>query len=138
MALGSRISISQTDEIKFMKQWLEDRGKPTSMPMHHDMKGMEGMDMKDMDMSAMMPMMPGMLSPQQMKDLAAATGPAFDHLFLTGMIQHHTGALTMVADLYNTPGAGQDNILFDFATDIDNTQRAEIRVMQAMLAKEKK
>jgi uncharacterized protein (DUF305 family) len=145
-ALGDRIAISQTDEIKYMKQWLEDRGKPTSMPMDHsmmkhDMKGMEGMDMKGMDMKGMdmsMPMMPGMLSPQQMKDLEAAKGAAFDHLFLTGMIQHHTGALTMVDELYNTPGAGQDNILFDFATDIDNTQRAEIRIMQAMLAKEKK
>jgi uncharacterized protein (DUF305 family) len=135
-ALGDRISISQTDEIKYMKQWLEDRGKPTSMPMKHDMKGMEGMDMKGMDMS--MPMMPGMLTPQQMKDLEAAKGAAFDHLFLTGMIQHHTGALTMVDELYNTPGAGQDVVLFDFATDIDNTQRAEIRIMQAMLAKEKK
>ena len=101
--------------------------------MGHDMKGM---DMKGMDMS--MPLMPGMLSPQQMKDLAAAKGPIFDHLFLTGMIQHHTGALTMVADLYNTPGAGEDNVLFDFATDIDNTQRAEIRIMQALLDKENK
>jgi uncharacterized protein (DUF305 family) len=143
-ALGDRIAISQTDEIKYMKQWLEDRGKPTSMPMHHDMKnmdmkGMEGMNMKDMDMKDMdmsMPLMPGMLSPRQMKDLAAAKGPAFDHLFLTGMIQHHTGALTMVNELYSTPGAAQDNILYDFATDIDNTQRAEIRIMQAMLDKE--
>jgi uncharacterized protein (DUF305 family) len=138
-ALGDRISISQTDEIKYMKQWLEDRGKPASMPMKHDMKGMEGMDMKGMDMSMpTMAMMPGMLSPQQMKDLEAAKGAAFDHLFLTGMIQHHTGALTMVAELYNTPGAGQDIMLYDFATDVDNTQRAEIRIMQAMLAKEKK
>jgi len=135
-AFGDRIAISQTDEIKYMKQWLEDRGKPISMPMKHDMKGMDGMDMKGMDMS--MPMMPGMLSPQQMKDLEAAKGAAFDHLFLTGMIQHHTGALTMVDELYKTPGAGQDILLYDFATDVDNTQRAEIRIMQAMLAKEKK
>ena len=138
-AFGDRIAISQTDEIKYMKQWLEDRGKPTSMPMKHDMKGMEGMDMKGMDMSMpTMAMMPGMLSPQQMKDLEAAKGAAFDHLFLTGMIQHHTGALTMVDELYKTPGAGQDIWLYDFATDVDNTQRAEIRIMQAMLAKEKK
>jgi uncharacterized protein (DUF305 family) len=134
-SLGNRISISQTDEIKYMKQWLEDRGKPTSMPMAHDMKGMEGMDMSSMPGMALMP---GMLTPQQMKELAAAKGAAFDHLFLTGMIQHHTGALTMVDDLFRTPGAGQDNILFDFATDIDNTQRAEIGIMRAMLAKEKK
>ena len=80
-----------------------------------------------------MPLMPGMLTPQQMKALAKASGATFDHLFLTGMIQHHTGALVMVEDLFDTPGAGQDNVLFDFATDIDNTQRAEIKIMQGML-----
>ena len=74
-----------------------------------------------------------MLTPEQMKALAKATGPAFDHLFLTGMIQHHGGALTMVQELFDTPGAGQDNQLFDFATDVDNTQRAEINIMQNML-----
>jgi uncharacterized protein (DUF305 family) len=132
LELGSRISISQTDEIRYMKQWLEDRGKPTTMSM--DMGGMKGMK-HDMDMSSML--MPGMLTPLQMKALAKASGPSFDHLFLTGMIQHHTGALVMVEDLFETPGAGQDNVLFDFATDIDNTQRAEIRIMQGML-KEKK
>ena len=73
-----------------------------------------------------------------MKALAKATGPAFDRLFLTGMIQHHTGALVMVRDLFNTPGAGQDNQLFDFATDVDNTQTAEINIMKGMLKKEKK
>ncbi len=124
--LGKRISISQADEMKYMKQWLEDRGQPVSMM--HDMQGMH------MDM----PLMPGMLTPQQMKALARASGPAFDHLFLTGMIQHHTGALIMVRDLFDTPGAGQDGVLFDFATDIDNTQRAEIEIMRGMLLKEKK
>jgi uncharacterized protein (DUF305 family) len=78
-----------------------------------------------------------MLTPQQMQALAKASGPAFDHLFLTGMIQHHTGALVMVQDLFDTPGAGQDAVLFDFATDVDNTQRAEINIMQNML-KDKK
>jgi uncharacterized protein (DUF305 family) len=77
--------------------------------------------------------MPGMLTPQQMDALAKAKGPEFDYLFLTGMIQHHTGALIMVDDLFNTPGAGQDPVLFDFATDIDNTQRAEIKIMRGML-----
>jgi uncharacterized protein (DUF305 family) len=132
--MGKRISISQTDEIQYMKQWLQERGKPTTMEMDMsgmDMKGMDMKDMKHMDMS--MPLMPGMLSPEQMKALAKATGPRFDYLFLTGMIQHHTGALTMVKDLFDTPGAAQDPILFDFATDIDNTQRAEIRIMQNML-----
>jgi uncharacterized protein (DUF305 family) len=135
-ALGQRISISQSDEIKYMKQWLEDRGKPVEMT--HDMGDMKEMGHNHaMNMDAM-PLMPGMLSPQQMEALAKATGPAFDHLFLTGMIQHHTGALTMVQDLFDTPGAGQDNVLFDFATDVDNTQRAEIRIMQGLLAKEKR
>jgi uncharacterized protein (DUF305 family) len=125
--LAKRISISQTDEIKYMKQWLADRGAPASMD-HH----MEHMHMDSM------PLMPGMLTPQQMKALEQARGRAFDHLFLTGMIQHHTGALVMVQDLFDTPGAGQDAILFDFATDIDNTQRAEIQIMRNMLLKEKK
>jgi uncharacterized protein (DUF305 family) len=146
LTLGDRISISQTDEIKYMKQWLEDRGKPTSMSHMGDMKGMDhsAMDHKAMDHKsaepmdmASMPLMPGMLTPEQMKALAQASGPQFDHLFLTGMIQHHTGALIMVQDLFDTPGAGQDAVLFDFATDIDNTQRAEIRIMQDMLGKEK-
>ena len=123
-ALGKRISISQADEMKYMKQWLEDRGQPASMEHGH------------MKMDSM-PLMPGMLTPQQMKALERATGPTFDHLFLTGMIQHHTGALVMVEDLFDTPGAGQDAVLFDFATDVDNTQRAEINIMRGML-KEKK
>ena len=138
-ALGKRISISQTDEMRFMKQWLTDRSLPLSEHGSMDMAGMDmsGMDhdmagMDHMDMGSM-PMMPGMLTPQQMKALAAATGPAFDHLFLTGMIQHHTGALTMVKDLFASPGAGQDPQLFDFASDVDNTQQAEIDIMRHML-----
>ena len=93
--------------------------------------------MPNMKMDSMPPM-PGMLTPQQMQALSKATGRAFDHLFLTGMIQHHTGALVMVRDLFDTPGAGQDAVLFDFASDVDNTQRAEINIMQGMLLKEKK
>jgi uncharacterized protein (DUF305 family) len=136
-ALGKRISISQTDEMRFMKQWLTDRGLPLS---EHGSMDMAGMDMSGMDHASMdhmdmgsMPMMPGMLTPAQMKALAAATGPAFDHLFLTGMIRHHTGALTMVKDLFATQGAGQDPQLFDFASDVDNTQQAEIDIMRHML-----
>jgi len=131
--LGRRISISQTDEMKYMRQWLEDRGQPVSTGHDHmdHMGAMKGMDMSSM------PLMPGMLTPQQMQALSKATGRTFDHLFLTGMIQHHTGALVMVRDLFDTPGAGQDAVLFDFATDVDNTQRAEINIMQGMLLKEK-
>jgi len=133
-ALGKRISISQTDEMKYMKQWLEDRGLPASMEHGH----MDHMHMGSMPLKPGMVMMPGMLTPKQMKALEQATGPAFDHLFLTGMIQHHTGALVMVQDLFDTPGAGQDAVLFDFATDVDNTQLAEISIMRGMLLKEKK
>src|SRR5579859_1891966 len=125
--LGERISSSQTDEIKFMKRWLAARGESVSMPMPK---------MEDMDMSHHpMPLMPGMLTPEQMEALRKAKGPEFDHLFLTGMIQHHNGALTMVKDLFDTAGAGQDAELFGFATDVDTGQRAEIRIMQSMLDK---
>jgi uncharacterized protein (DUF305 family) len=136
LALGKRISISQTDEMQYMKQWLEERGKPVEMA--HDMSHMNH-NMAGMDHSKMAPMMmPGMLTPEQMKALAKATGPAFDHLFLTGMIQHHGGALTMVQELFDIPATGQDAQLYDFVTDVDNTQTAEIGIMRGMLNKEKK
>ena len=123
--LGARISRSQTDEMNFMKRWLLARGEPASMAM----AGMPNMDMQGKPMQAM----PGMLTPEQMEALRAAKGPAFNRLFLAGMIQHHNGALTMVKQLFDTPGAGQDADLFDFATDADNTQRAEIKIMQSLL-----
>jgi uncharacterized protein (DUF305 family) len=87
---------------------------------------------------ATMALMPGMLTPEQMDGLRKAKGPEFDRLFLVGMIQHHNGALTMVKDLFDTAGAGQDAELFNFATDADNSQRAEIRIMQTMLEKKTK
>jgi uncharacterized protein (DUF305 family) len=87
-----------------------------------------------MDMNGKaMPMMPGMLTPEQMTALKAARGAEFDRLFLTGMIQHHGGALAMVKDLFDTAGAGQDAEIFEFVTDVDNGQRAEIKIMQRML-----
>jgi uncharacterized protein (DUF305 family) len=131
-SLGARISSSQSDEIRLMRRWLAARGEPVSMTM----PGMRDMSMSPQDMSHhAMAMMPGMLTPEQMEALRKAKGAEFDHLFLTGMIQHHHGALSMVTDLFDTAGAGQDAELFDFATDADNTQRAEIRIMQAMLEK---
>ena len=123
--LGARISSSQSDEIKFMKRWLAARGEPISMGMSPKME-MSGQPMTPM---------PGMLTPEQMEALRKAKGAEFDHLFLAGMIQHHNGALTMVKDLFDTAGAGQDADIFDFATDADNSQRAEIRIMQSMLEK---
>src|SRR5580700_11359577 len=126
-ALGARISSSQSSEIKFMKRWLATRGEPTSM----EMAGMPGMSAS----GGLTSLMPGMLSAQQMEALRNAKGAEFDRLFLTGMIQHHDGALTMVTDLFDTAGAGQDAEIFNFATDADNTQRAEIKIMQSMLEK---
>jgi uncharacterized protein (DUF305 family) len=156
-SLGARISSSQSDEIKFMQRWLAARGEPVDMPMKGPMQGATSAATTrtpDMDMSSHTsghtsdhtsrgmsrhgspqqgPLMPGMLTPEQMEALRKAKGAEFDHLFLTGMIQHHNGALTMVKDLFDTAGAGQDADVFNFATDADNTQRAEIRIMQSML-----
>ena len=134
LLLGDRISHSQAEEIKFMKRWLVVRGQKTSMqmPKMGKMKKnkMDGADHKNHQMMAMMP---GMLTPKQMKALANAKNKEFDRLFLTGMIQHHAGALVMVDDLFKSPGAGQDAEMFNFATDVDSTQRAEIRLMKTML-----
>jgi uncharacterized protein (DUF305 family) len=126
-SLGARISHTQADEIKFMKRWLASRGQPVadathSMHAHH----------KNMS-HGQMAMMPGMLSAEQMEALRQAKGDEFDRLFLTGMIQHHDGALIMVKELHDTAGAGQEAELFNFATDVDSGQRAEIRIMQNML-----
>lgn len=136
-SLGARISSSQSDEIKFMQRWLATRGEPLSMAMPE----MPDAKMPDMDKPAdhsshSMALMPGMLTPEQMDALTKAKGAEFDRLFLTGMIQHHNGALIMVKDLFDAPGAGQDAELFNFATDVDTGQRAEIRIMQSMLDKD--
>lgn len=126
-SLGAKISRSQADEIKLMQRWLAARGESISMAM----PGMPDMDKSGHPMA----LMPGMLSPEQMAALRHAKGAEFDRLFLTGMIQHHNGALIMVKDLYDTAGAGQDAELFDFTTDVDTGQRAEIKIMQSMLQK---
>jgi len=129
-SLGARISRSQDDEILFMKRWLAARGEPLSMP--DNMPGMSHSDSSHHAIDAT-PLMPGMLTKDQMAALRKATGAEFDRLFLTGMIQHHNGALTMVKDLFGSAGAGQDAEIFGFATDVDNGQRAEIKIMQSML-----
>ena len=121
--IGSRISKSQADEMEFMKRWLEIRGEKLSMSSHGGHS--HGASHQGM--------MPGMLTPQQMDALKNARGSEFDRLFLEGMIQHHKGALVMVKELFDTSGSGQDAELFNFATDVDSGQRAEIKVMQTML-----
>ena len=136
-SLGARISHSQADEIRFMKRWLVARGQPIEEKMpemdHTKMDHSKMHDMRNMKMSH--ELMPGMLTAEQMAALKKAKGEEFDRLFLTGMIQHHGGALTMVKDLFDAAGAGQDAELFNFATDVDSGQRAEIRIMQNMLEK---
>ncbi len=131
-SLGARISHSQADEIAFMKRWLVSRGQAISDPAND----MHKMHMNHKNMShEQMALMPGMLTAEQMEALKKAKGEEFDRLFLEGMIQHHGGALTMVKDLHDTAGAGQEAELFNFATDVDSGQRAEIRIMQNMLEK---
>jgi len=130
--LGARISHSQSDEIKFMQRWLSVRSQPVSMPQQKMSGTDEHMEHTNMSHEAMH-LMPGMLTPEQMEALRKAKGGEFDRLFLSGMIQHHNGALTMVKDLFDTAGSGQDAELFNFATDVDTGQRAEIKIMQEML-----
>ena len=118
--LALRIELSQNDEMKMMRRWLEARGQDVPGEHAHHMPGA--------------PMMPGMLSADEMARLAAAKGVEFDRLFLEGMIKHHAGALTMVQELFATPGAGQDSEIYAFASDVDADQRMEIDRMAAMLA----
>lgn len=116
--LGLRIQVSQEDEMNMMRKWLEVRGEKVPGPhSHHEPGGF----------------MPGMLTAEEMAQLAAAKGREFDRLFLQGMIKHHFGALTMVEELFKTPGAGQDGEIFAFASDVDADQRMEIERMGLML-----
>jgi len=117
---AGRINASQGDEIEFMQGWLRDRGEPVSDPTAHDAMHTHHS-------------MAGMATPKQMAELAASEGIAFDRLFLTLMIRHHEGAVTMVEDLLEQPGSAYDPILFEFTNDVTNDQTAEIERMNAML-----
>ena len=113
--LAERLINAQQDEIATMRQWLGDRGQPTE-------GGMHGM------------LMPGMLGTEELEALDAARGSAFDRRFLESMIRHHQGAVSMVRELFATPGAGRDLTVFKFASDVSVDQRTEIARMQKMLA----
>lgn len=117
--LAHRIELSQRDEIAMMRGWLEARGAEVPGEHAHHAPGAA--------------LMPGMLTPEEMKRLAAATGVEFDRLFLEYMIKHHAGALVMVKELFSTPGAGQEAEVFAFASDVDADQLIEIRRMDRML-----
>ena len=113
--LAEKIDISQRDEIATIRRWLRTRHEPDSSAHRHEM-------------------MPGMLTQAELDQLGAAQDSSFDRLFLTFMIRHHEGALTMVARLFASPGSAQDPELAGFATDVDADQRAEINRMRALLA----
>lgn len=135
-----KVALTQEGEIQLMQNWLLERGLDAPDPLHYlhhnadssanAMKNMPGMSMGAMDMSGHM--MPGMLTPDQMALLDASRDSTFDQLFLAFMIQHHEGALSMVADLFKA-GGGQQADLFAFANTVQADQSAEIRVMQGML-----
>lgn len=116
--MALRIEVSQNDEIGWMRGWLEERKQPLPSEHAHHMPG---------------GMMPGMLTDAEMTKLAAAKGVEFDKLFLEGMIKHHMGALIMVEELFNSPGAAQQPEVFDFASHVDSDQRMEIARMTQML-----
>jgi uncharacterized protein (DUF305 family) len=125
--LAARIINAQKDEIATLQNWLRDRGQPVPEakpgPMRMTMNGMT----HDM-------LMPGMLTDAQMKELDAARGAEFDRLFLRYMIQHHEGAVSMVNELFATPGAAQEQSVFKLASDVSVDQTTEIKRMQKMLA----
>jgi uncharacterized protein (DUF305 family) len=125
--LAERIINAQQDEIASMQRWLRNRRQPVpeARPMAMKMK-MNGMEHEML--------MPGMLTDAQMKELDQARGAEFDRLFLTYMIQHHRGAVSMVKDLLGTYGAAQDETVFKFANDVSVDQSTEIARMERMLA----
>jgi uncharacterized protein (DUF305 family) len=122
--LGERIEVSQRDEIKLMEAWLRDRGQEVPGPHAMHMHGAT--------------LMPGMLSAEEMTELAAAKDAEFDRLFLKGMIKHHGGALTMVQELFASPGAANDTDIYAFASDVEADQRMEINRMSGMLKERQK
>jgi uncharacterized protein (DUF305 family) len=138
--LAERIINAQLDEIVVMQQWLADRQRPfpqvhahdgAEHAMHHGTPGHEAHAAGGQDQHHMMP---GMLTEAQMLELSAARGKTFDRLFLTYMIQHHRGAVAMVKELFGTVGAGQDELVFKFASDVNVDQSTEIARMEQMLA----
>lgn len=125
--LCERIVVAQRDEIALVQTWLRDHGLPVpaANATHMKMK-MDGME-HDM-------LMPGMLNEQELAQLDKARGSEFDRLFLQAMIRHHYGAITMVDQLFNASGAGQDETVFRFASDVFADQTTEIERMQKLLA----
>ncbi len=120
--LALRMQISQRDEIRLMERWLTERKEEIPATNAHRMM-----------VTGDMALMPGMLNAGQMEQLTSATGREFERLFLEFMIMHHEGALTMVQTLFNSSGAGQESLIFKFASDVDADQTIEILRMRRML-----
>lgn len=125
--LAARIINAQQGEIATMQRWLRDRREP--VPELHVTD--QGVRVHGADHAMHMP---GMLTPQQVRELDAARGAEFDRMFLTLMIQHHKGAVTMVHELFGTPGAGLDEDVFRFASDVQVDQATEVARMELMLS----
>jgi uncharacterized protein (DUF305 family) len=121
--LCERIVVAQADEIATMQRWLRERGRTVPDGGHHTMAGLQHDRL-----------MPGMLNAQELAQLDSARGPEFNRLFLTYMIRHHEGALSMVDGLFGSPGAAQDDVVFKFASDVYADQSTEIDRMERMLA----
>lgn len=128
--MGQRIATSQTSEIEMMRTWLRRRGQALEPDMAHAHHSGHAMNMSD---DPDVPLMHGMLSRTQMKALAAARGTDFDRQFLSGMIEHHEGAIDMVNSLEAVPGAGEDPEISDFLASIVADQSTEILRMRSML-----
>ena len=127
-AFCERVVVGQRDEIRTMRTWLADHGAPVPPGTP------ESADTRTAEMSPMILHMPGMLPAERLEELDAARGRDFDRLFLTYMIPHHQGALTMVNDLFASYGGAQDDFVYKLASDIFADQTTEIARMQSMLA----
>ncbi len=122
--LADRIERSQGDEIGLMERWLSARAEEVpDSDLGYGLASAGGQHT----------LMPGMLTPQELAELAGAVAENFDRLFLIYMIRHHEGALTMVRELFGSEGAGRETVIFEFATDVDGDQRIEIARMIRML-----
>ncbi|NGP89667.1 DUF305 domain-containing protein [Aliifodinibius halophilus] len=128
--LTSRIINAQRDEIKTMQQWLRDRGETVPKISIDSLQLTITLDEKKYTKYRQMK---GVLTQQQIVELAKAKNTEFDRLFLTYMIEHHAGAVSMVDKLFNTDGAAQDGSAFRLASDIQVDQRTEIDRMFEML-----
>ena len=124
--LCARMVVAQRDEIVTMSDWLSARGEP--VPPTEFRRATAGAERSDRQL------MPGMLTEAQLAELDAARGREFDRLFLTYMIAHHEGAITMVDELFASQGGAQNDFVFKLASDISADQTIEIERMEGMLA----